>query len=215
MNEITMLKILSKLSTTKAICECCICGNSYETNIYSARKSRIGDRCSLCKSTSGQELNQELIRKFYSYNPDSGEFTHRLPLHEAREGDVPGYIGNHGYIACSVGGTEYLVHRLIWLYMEGNLPEMVDHINHNKLDNRWCNLREVNNTENTKNCSVSKNSVTRVNGVSFMESKGKYRAYLMVNRKHIHIGLYDTVEEAAEARAKADIDYGFHVNHGA
>lgn len=210
-----MLKIISKLSKTHSICECTECGKQYKANHYDARKSRIGDKCIECKSPSNQELNQELIRKFYSYNPETGEFLHRIPTHQASAGDIPGYIGNHGYWVCSVGGTEYLIHRLIWLYMTGIMPDMVDHINHDKLDNRWVNLRKVNNTENTMNCSVSKNSTTKVNGVSFMKARGKYRAYIMVNRKQINLGLYTTMEEAAIARAKADKEYGFHENHGA
>lgn len=214
MYRYTMLTIIRKISSTHSICKCVICDQEYKTNHYDAAKSRIGDRCKQCKNPAGQKLTQELLQKFYKYDPISGEFLHRLPSQQAYENDVPGYIGNHGYRVCSVGGKEYLIHRLIWLYMTGYLPEMVDHIDHNRLNNQWDNLREVCNTTNAMNCSISKNSITKLNGVSFMKSKGKYRAYIMVNRKQISLGLYKTIEEAANARARADIEYGFHANHG-
>lgn len=209
-----MLIIIQKINTTHSLCKCVICGELYKTNHYDARKSRIGDRCMQCKNPSGQELSQDLLRKFYRYNPDTGEFLHRLDTHQSYAGDTPGYIGNHGYLVCSVGNKEYLIHRLIWLYMTGDMPEMVDHIDHNKLNNIWNNLREVCNTTNAMNCSVSKNSVTRANGVSFMKSRSKYRAYITVDRKQISLGLFKTLEEAIEARAKANTEYGFHANHG-
>lgn len=98
--------------------------------------------------------------------------------------------------------------------MTGNLPEQVDHINHNRQDNRWINLREVNNTNNIKNCSLSKNSVTKINGVNLIKTTNKYRAYITVNKKQIHLGVFDDINDAIAARKQADIDYGFHVNHG-
>lgn len=64
-----------------------------------------------------------------------------------------------------------------------------DHINHNRQDNRWINLREVNNTSNIKNCSLSKNSVTKINGVNLIKATNKYRAYITVNKKQIQVYL--------------------------
>ena len=36
----------------------------------------------------------------------------------------------------------------------------------------------------------------------------------MVNRKQIHLGLFETLQEAIDARKQADITYSFHKNHG-
>ena len=209
-----MLKVIKRVGKFHAICECVECGSHYETNYYGARKSRIGHLCKLCKCPSGQELNQALLQKFYSYDPNTGLLTCKLPQQQHYIGDVIGSLSNHGYLEAGIGNKSYLVHRLIWLYMTGYFPEKVDHINHDRLDNRWNNLREVDNTENSKNCSVSRNSRTGVNGVSYMKTKGKYRAYVTVNRKQVYVGLYDSIDEAIAARAKADQDYKFHSNHG-
>jgi hypothetical protein len=209
-----MLKIISKLSPTKSICECAECGTHYETNHYDARKSRIGYLCKLCKDPTGQEFNQALVKKFFTYDAVTGALKRRLPTTNNYVGEVVGTLKNNGYLSVGFGNKEYLVHRIIWLYQTGYLPEQVDHINHNKLDNSWSNLREVNNTNNSKNTSVSKSSTTKINGVSFMKSRNKYRATIMVNRKQIHLGLFADINDAIQARKDADIKYGFHSNHG-
>jgi hypothetical protein len=47
-----------------------------------------------------------------------------------------------------------------------------------------------------------------------MKTLSKYRAYIMVNRKQIHLGVYEDINDAIAARKQANIDYGFHANHG-
>jgi hypothetical protein len=84
--------------------------------------------------------------------------------------------------------------------------KVVDHINGNPLDNRRCNLRLCSPKENARNSSVSKNSQTGVLGVSYAP-KGRYRARIMVDRKGITLGYYDTLEEAVKSREKAEILY--------
>ena len=209
-----MLKIIQKLSKTKSICECTECGSHYETNHYDATKSRIGHLCTMCKNPKNQPLTQALLKKFFEYDPISGELIRRLPTSNNYVGDVVGTLKNNGYLSVGFGDKEYLVHRLIWLYVKGYLPDQVDHIDHDRLNNSWDNLREVNNTDNSKNTSVSSNSTTKVNGVSFMKTRNKYRATIMVNRKQIHLGLFEDINDAIKARKDADIKYGFHANHG-
>lgn len=212
MNTI-MLTVISR-NGREATCSCTECGCEFTTGYHDALKSRLGHLCSNCSSPSGQEVNQALLKKFLHYDPLTGIVTNRLIRHGCNVGDVLGVVGNTGYLRISFAGQPYLLHRLIWLYMTGTLPDKVDHLNHNKLDNSWVNLREVNNTDNSKNCSVSKNSSTKVNGVSFMKSRSKYRAYIMVARKQISLGLFANIDDAVAARKAADIKYDFHSNHG-
>lgn len=65
-----------------------------------------------------------------------------------------------------------------------------------------------------RNKSVSSKSATGVTGVSFLKAGKKYIAQIGVNRKLIYLGLFDTLEEAAAARAEANLKFNFHSNHG-
>lgn len=88
------------------------------------------------------------------------------------------------------------LHRFVTGY-EGNLD--IDHINHNGLDNRKCNLRI---------CSRSKNMLNlhrKYQGVSKTKS-GRYRADICHNYKRIYIGTYDTEDEAIEARKAKELE---------
>ena len=210
-----MLNLVEKISKFKALFKCYECNAEYVADYYSALKSRMGHLCPKCKDLTNTPVTQELVQRLYTYNHETGDLICKQPRHLLKVGDIVGSLQNTGYLATSIGNTSYLVHRLIWLYVKGYFPEQVDHINHNKLDNRLCNLREVSNMNNTRNCSLSKNSRVKVNGVSYMPRTDKFRAYIMVNRKHIHLGVFQYIEDAIEARKKADLDYGFHVNHGA
>lgn len=209
-----MLKQIRKVSTTKSEFECYYCKSTYVSNHYDAKKSRLGHICNACKDLPKSALTQDLVKKLFNYDKSTGLVTYAMPTHHNDVGDIAGYNHSGGYISILIGKSEYLLHRIIWLYVKGYLPDQVDHIDHVRNNNRWDNLREVNNTDNSKNTSISKNSTTKVNGVSFMKSRNKYRAYIMVNRKQISLGLYENLEDAQEARRKADIKYNFHSNHG-
>lgn len=73
--------------------------------------------------------------------------------------EVAWYLSEKGYVKFYLKGfTTYLLHRLIWLYVTGSFPPEgmeIDHINRIRNDNRWCNLRLVNSTENKLNSERS------------------------------------------------------------
>lgn len=209
-----MLKMLRKTGKYTAIFECYYCHNEYETNMYDAQRSNLGHICKDCKNIDPNNLTQEKLKTLIHYDPATGEITANMPRHNVPTGTSLGCICNPGYYRLSIAGKHFLAHRLAWFYMTGNFPEQIDHINHIKTDNRWENLREVSNQANSQNTPLSKNSRTKINGVSFMKTLNKYRAYITVNRKHIHLGVFDKLEDAIQARKDANVKYGFHSNHG-
>ena len=86
-----------------------------------------------------------------------------------------------------------------------NAPQSmdVDHINHNPLDNRKCNLRICTRSQNLMNTRKRKNTTSKYKGVSYSSSKGdrntkKWAAYINIG-KRITIGRYRTEKEAAQA----------------
>ena len=130
-------------------------------------------------------------------------------------GDVAGWRNPTGYIRMKVGGKLYLAHRLAFLYMTGKWPEdQVDHINHIRDDNRWCNLREVSHQENHKNQSKPKSNTSGVTGVCWCKRYKKWKAQIKVEGKVKNLGSFTSKEDATKARKEAEIKYGFHDNHG-
>jgi len=159
-------------------------------------------------------VTQDRVKELLNYHPDTGKLTWRVNKGPAYAGSVAGYIAN-GYVRIRIDGKGYLAHRLVWLYTYGQMPkEHLDHINHNRADNRLSNLREVTQAENNRNLSKSKRNTSGITGVSFHKLTGLWVAQIQVNSKQIKLGAFGTIEEAAEARKLADIQYNFHENHG-
>ena len=107
----------------------------------------------------------------------------------ANIGDETGYVTPKGYMCVRIDGVKYLTHRIIWKMIKGEEPpKYIDHINQNKLDNRIENLRAVTQFQNLLN--------NKAKGCYFNKEKGKWQAQIMVDGKHIHLGYFDTEEEA-------------------
>jgi hypothetical protein len=211
-----MIDIISK-SGNSGVCRCSQCRAEYSVKYLSdARKSPIGDLCENCKNSihSMGEITPEKLHKVFNYDPETGILTYKTRSKNFNPGDVANYTVASGYQITRINGIDYLAHRIIYLYMTGKWPELTDHINHNRSDNRWKNLREVSERENALNTSLSKNSSTGINGVALHKPTGKYRAYINIQRKQIHLGLFNTIEEAQTARKLADTQYKYHENHG-
>lgn len=83
----------------------------------------------------------------------------------------------------------------------------IDHMNHNTLDNRKCNLRTCTNTENSRNKSKSKNNKTGYKGVHLFKENGRYMASIGFNKKQIYLGMYDNPVDAAIAYNNAALKY--------
>jgi len=150
-----------------------------------------------------------------SYDPESGIFTWLIsPARNVSAGDVAG-SNSHGYQKVVFEGRGYLLHRLAFLYMAGSMPEKdVDHINQNRSDNRWVNLREVTVSENGKNTKMSKNNTTSVSGVTRLKNENKYLARVMTEAgKRLTVYRGYSLHAAKIAMQVAYINHGYHRNH--
>lgn len=115
-------------------------------------------------------------------------------------------IDNRGYVKIKYNGKMVWEHRLIWFLEYGYWPDVVDHINGNKSDNRLCNLRDVSKGENNHARPVRADSSTGHKGV-FKNGSG-YMARISKNGKSFYLGTFKTVEEASAAYLqKADEIY--------
>lgn len=147
-------------------------------------------------------LTQELLKKYLSYNPETGLFIRLITTsRKANAGLVAGRVDKQGYVRISVMGKHQKAHRLAFLYMTGAFPSMdVDHINGNRSDNRWINLRDVPASINVQNIFMPQtNGTSGYRGVSFHKKSGKYRATIRANGKTKQIGTFLTAEEAGNA----------------
>jgi len=113
------------------------------------------------------------------------------------------YLDTDGYVKSNTEGKRKL-HRLICGNPEG---KVIDHWNHNKLDNTEDNLKVGTQLDNNQNIVKRVDNTSGHTGVRKREDTGKWRAYISVNKKPISLGSFATVEEAVEARKKAEQKY--------
>lgn len=123
-------------------------------------------------------------------------------------------VGGHGYKQGRIFYRKYLAHRVAYALHYGHWPDSVDHINHNKIDNRIENLREVTQLENCRNMKISKLNTSGSCGVNWHKANKKWTACITINRKRKYLGSFDDMADAILARAEANKKWNFHENHG-
>ena len=150
-------------------------------------------------------LSYDRLREILDYDPNTGIFTWKIRMSKCVcIGDIAGCIEKRiGYTTIGVDKSVYRAHRLAWFYMTGKWPiKFIDHINGQKSDNRFANLREVFEDGNSQN--VRKPNKRNKSGfMGFIKFQNKWRASVTINGKTRRIGDYNTPEEAHEAYLKA------------
>lgn len=125
-------------------------------------------------------------------------------------------VSAKGYLVGGVLGVRgVMAHRAAWALMTGKWPSgQIDHINQDKQDNRWENLRVVSNQENHRNVPRPSNNTTGRVGVYRTTSGRPWAAKIKIDGRMRHLGTFDAFDDACAARQKAERLYGFHPNHG-
>jgi hypothetical protein len=82
-----------------------------------------------------------------------------------------------------------------------------DHKNRNRADNRKENLRNATRQENARNTSLSSKNTSGYKGVSWKKDKKKWKAYITIGHKQIHLGYFDNKDDAVKARLEAEREY--------
>lgn len=181
---------------------------------------------------SSDILTQEILKEIIHYDPDTGVFTWRRRAKKwfkddgkwkgwntkfagKEAGSVRKTCDGKGYVLISIFHIRYQAHRLAYLYMTGEFPQnQTDHIDGCGTNNIWVNLRDVTNSENSKNMRLRSDSPSGFTGVRWYKYYKKWNARISVNNKQIHLGYFSLLEDAIKARKEANIKYGFHPNHG-
>lgn len=158
-------------------------------------------------SESNSMLTQERLKTLLSYDAETGVFRWlKVPPRSVLAiGSIAGGIEHQGYWRIKIDGKTYKAHRLAWLYVHGKFPSAyLDHINGVKSDNRIANLREATNQENQQNIKKAfRTSTHGVLGATWNCQANKWCARIKHGTKRIHLGYFDSAEEAGAAYMNA------------
>ena len=150
-------------------------------------------------------MTAEIARNYLSYNKETGYLTYleRQSVSHIRRYDATKWNAKHaGKRACRLGhkgnivvtlcDKVWLAHRIAWLIVTGEWPvDQIDHINGNRSDNRWCNLRAANNSQNHANVGLLSSNTSGLKGASWSKRYKKWVAQIGFNKMTIHLGRYD------------------------
>lgn len=161
------------------------------------------------------------LARLLSYDKDSGELKWKprpnaRPEWNTKYANKPAFTAKHktGYRWGSIGNRQYLAHRVAFALVTGEWPDVIDHINGDRQDNRWPNLRNVSQVENCRNAKMSRNNKSGYNGVYWDNRWQRWKARITVDRKNRSLGTFNCATAAAVARIKANAEYGFSDRHG-
>lgn len=143
-----------------------------------------------------KEAVLNFIKENLSYRSDTGDFLwlSNRASGKIKSGSIAGSL-NKGYRQIRIDGKWYKCHRLVWLVETGDWPTgQIDHLNLDRTDNRYPNLRDVSNYINCTNRSRSSSS--GVVGVSYDRKNKKWLAQTYIEGKARNLGRFNTIEEA-------------------
>lgn len=192
----------------------CDCGNEVVvlgTNLKSNRTVSCGCYNNEQRIKRSKKYNKYNLSGEYGigYTSKGEEFWFDLDDYEKIK-DRCWNIDNCGYVTTNASKNDvdipsaFQMQRLIMDFPDGLY---VDHINHNKTDNRKSNLRIVTNQQNAMNHVVRSGNRYGETGINFLNDRNKWRANITVNYKNISLGTFDTKEEAVLARKDAEERY--------
>lgn len=149
-----------------------------------------------------KHITAETLKKFLAYNPDTGVF---VWIAGRRAGYKAGGFWNNGYVRIKVEGETYCAHALAWLFVTGEYPDLhIDHIDRDKGNNRFSNLRLATVSQNHGNKLRQRNNRSGLKGVH----QAKDGAWV-ATCKGRYLGRFGTPESAYDAYvAKSISEYG-------
>lgn len=180
-----------------------------------------------------KELTQEIVKELVTFFPETGKYIwNERDKKWFTDGyrDAQGNVNiwnslwagkeaftadnGEGYLCGAILGIRIKAHRLAFFYMIGEWPEQVDHIDGNRSNNVFKNLRSVTKAQNAKNQKKHVTNTSGVSGVSWRKSSGTWVARIHDNNERYWLGTSESFEEACEMRRKAEIEFNYAKEHG-
>lgn len=146
------------------------------------------------------------LRHLLSYDPATGHLRWRNPPHpNCSKGVICPGAGSHGYKVVTVDRVTYLQHRIIWVMQTGFPPPddvVIDHRNEDQSDNRWDNLRLLDNSEN-----VFRSSKHVRAPIVVPHENGTWQVWRTVQGEgQVYVGRFASEADAYEADSTKAID---------
>ena len=166
-------------------------------------------------------ITQSKLLKLLRYDSKTGHFYWRKWRTGVRKNRMVGCHAQSGgskgrswYVIIGIDGKIFSAHRLAYQYVTGKIPRHIDHINHNDLDNRWKNLREIAKITNHHNSRRQLRNISGYTGVTWRADRNKWQARIVFFGKTTFLGYFTKLQEAVAIRKTAELKFGFHPNHG-
>ena len=145
-------------------------------------------------------VTQELLQNIFSYE-NGNLYWKNIKSKKVKIGQKVGYIGTKGYICAQVMRKTYSIHRLIWIFHNGNIENnyTIDHIDRDILNNKIENLRLATHSQNSQNTGKKPNNTSGYKNVYWCKDKQKWRVLCIVKGKSKSNGYYFLLEDAVKA----------------
>lgn len=203
-----IMKVLKQIETDKKgrywLCQCSICNHMRPMSSSQLTNGKF-EKC-ICKRFKNNTY-EECATYYKIFFPDEEEyFICDKEDFEKYCINKKWYIDGRGYVCSSNEDNKVIrFHRIVMGITDKNLE--VDHINGNQLDNRKKNLRICEHKYNGKNLSLKSNNTSGTPGVWYFKRTNQWIAEIKVNYIKIHLGYFQTKEEAIAARKEAENKY--------
>ena len=143
-------------------------------------------------------MTHERLLELVFYDPKTGLF-YKRPNYDKSVG----YKVN-GYLQIKLDGKSYYSHRIAWFYINKVMPDKnIDHIDCNKSNNIYSNLRIADKSQNGQNRGMPFNNTSGYKGVVWHKQHKRWMAQIMDKGKYKYLGYYKTEKEAYEAYCAA------------
>lgn len=139
-------------------------------------------------------ITQDIVQSLFLYDEELGVLLWRETRGGKLKGSIAGGVGTNGYHTVRINRILFKLHRIIWLYHYGEIPEILDHIDRNKDNNHIWNLRPCTVSENNANQNRRIDNTSGYKGVSLHKHSGLWVAKIQGET----LGYFKTRELAAK-----------------
>lgn len=143
-------------------------------------------------------ITQKRLKGLFDYDPETGWFTNRFSRGRAKGRQRAGAYTGHGYRRIIIDYEKYYEHQLAWLYVHGEWPDEIDHIDGDSSNNAIANLRLCDRSQN--NCNSQRpTGRSGLRGAYLNPRNLKWYSQIQFGCRVIYLGTFNTPEEAHEA----------------